>query len=458
VTRGSRALDGIADQDGDLAQRLTRLTGLRLVVWTLLLGFVTLVYLRGQTGGFSSLVAFLTVSGSYALSGVYAFVLRQRRRLRRVAYAQIISDQLAWTALVYVTGGATSGGVSLYGLTCLTGAILLGYRGAVTALLVALVSYVGLTAALLWEVIPKPSDQPPDAYTIGWSEAAYPMLANSVGLGLVAALAGYLAERLRTTGGDLEAAKRRALAAEQLAVLGRLAAGLAHEIRNPLGSISGSVELLRTSPALSEEDRLLCDIVQRETARLNELIGDMLELSKPRPPSKSPVDVASLAKDVVILASKSGRGTDVGLTFEGLPEASIEADAGQLRQVLWNLVRNAVQASSAGETVVVRVVELADGDLAIEVADKGPGVASDQIERLFDAFYTTRTHGTGIGLAVVKRIVESHGFSLEVESEVGSGATFRVRVPKSSVRAVQRPPPADAEAADPPPATTPVGA
>ncbi len=456
MNRGKRGTGGVAEDD-DLAQRLTRLTGLRLVVWTVLLGFVTLVYLRGQTGGFSSLVAFLTVSSSYALSAIYAFVLRQRRRLRRVAYAQIVSDQLAWTALVYVTGAATSGGVSLYGLTCLTGAILLGYRGGVTALVSALVSYIGLTAALIHRLIPVPSDQPSDAYALGWGEAAYPLVANSVGLGLVAALASYLAERLRVAGGDLEAAKRRAVEAEQLAVLGRLAAGLAHEIRNPLGSISGSVELLRTSPALSEEDRLLCDIVQRETARLNELIGDMLELSKPRPPSKSAVEVASLARDVVTLASKSGRGADVALVYEGVEAASIDADAGQLRQVLWNLVRNAVQASSAGERVIVRVVPF-DGGLSIEVADKGPGVSGDQLERLFDAFYTTRTHGTGIGLAVVKRIVEAHGFTLDVETEVGHGATFRVIVPRSSVLSVRPPAPAVEEAPDPPPATTPVGA
>jgi signal transduction histidine kinase len=428
---------GASDLDAELVRRLTRLTGLRLLVWTLLLGIVALVYLRGQTGGFSSFVAFATVSSSYALSAIYAFMLRRGRHLRLIAYAQLISDQLAWTALVYVTGGVTSGGVSLYGLTCLTGAILLGYRGGIVALVGALGSYVALAAALIGHFLPGPSDQPLEPYQLEWSEAAYPMLANSIGLALVTAMASYLAERLRVTGGDLALAKRRAQEAEQLAVLGRLAAGLAHEIRNPLGSIAGSVELLKTSPALGADDKRLCDIVQREADRLNDLVGDMLELSRARPPQPETVDVAELAHEVVTLASRSGRGGDVEVVYRGLDRAQVSVDPSQFRQVLWNLVRNAVQASSSGGTVTVRVDESTDDKLAIEVSDHGAGIPSDQLDRLFDAFYTTRTHGTGIGLAVVKRIVQDHGFVLEVESPPGDGATFRVLVPKSSRRSAE---------------------
>jgi len=433
--RGSIAIIELAeDVDGELVRRLTRLTGLRLLVWTLLLGIVTLVYLRGQTGGFSSLVAFATVSSSYALSAAYAFVLRTGRHLQKIAYSQLILDQLAWTALVYVTGGVTSGGVSLYGLTCLTGAVLLGYRGGVVALLGALGSYVMLAALLIARWLPAPADQLAESYQIEWGEAAYPMLANSIGLALVTAMASYLAERLRITGGDLALAKRRAQEAEQLAVLGRLAAGLAHEIRNPLGSIAGSVELLKTSPALGVEDKRLCEIVQSEADRLNELVGDMLDLSRLRPPQLESVDAAEIAREVVTLASGSGRGAEVGVEYQGLPSAIIAADAGQVRQLLWNLVRNALQASISGGMVVVRIAQADDGKLKLEVSDHGAGITSDQVDRLFDAFYTTRTHGTGIGLAVVKRIVEAHGFGIEVDSPAGEGATFRVVLPKSSRR------------------------
>lgn len=414
----------------DFGGRLARLMALRLFVLTLFLGFVTLVYLRGQTGGVSSLVAFATVAAAYAMAAVYAALLRAGKYLREVAYAQLLTDQLGWTAIVYVTGGAESGAISLYGLTCIAGAVALGRRGAVVGLLLALACYLGLTSALIEGVLPIPADQRDVGYVVTWSKAAYPVFANSIGLTVVASMSGYLADRLRVAGGDLAVAEARAAEAERLASLGRLAAGLAHEIRNPLGGIAGSIELLRSSDGLTDEDRRLCEIVQREADRLNDLVGDMLDLSRPREPQREEVNVSQLAKDVVALATRSGRGEDVLVRYDGLESLRVYADSSQLRQVLWNLVRNAVQASSAGFEVVVRVHMLPSGESAIEVSDHGPGIPVEGRSRIFDAFFTTRSQGTGLGLAVVKRIVDAHGWDIDV---VGTeGATFRVRIPLSA--------------------------
>src|SRR5262249_41372107 len=194
--------------------------------------------------------------------------------------------------------------------------------------------------------------------------------------------ASYLAERLRATGGRLvqaaaqvEQAEARAEQAERLAALGRVAAALAHEIRNPLGSIAGSIELLRTGGTLGAEDRRLCEIIERETARLNDLVGDMLQLARPRPPTKTDVDMAATAREVALLAGKSGRGKDVPIRYEGLSSLVVQADAAQMRQVVWNLSRNAIQASSAGVEVVVRV-RAAPPDAFLEVIDQGPGISA----------------------------------------------------------------------------------
>lgn len=397
---------------------------------TLFLAFVTLIYLRGVTGGFSSLVAFSTVAAGYAAAAVYATLLRVGRGLRSVAYAQLLTDQLIWTAIVYTTGGVSSGAISLYGLTCIAGAVALGRRGAFVALGLGLAAYGGLALLLIEELIPVPPDQVGQFYAITWSGAAYPMLANSLGLALVASMAGWLAHRLRVAGGDLALAEARAEEAERLAGLGRLAAGLAHEIRNPLGGIAGSIELLKTSPALNDEDRKLCEIIQREADRLNDLVGDMVELARPRPPNLREVDLAELAADVTVLAARSGRGGDVKVRYEGEASARVRADASQLRQVVWNLVRNAVQASSAGDEVIVRVLDLPRGELAIEVKDRGVGIPAEARNQIFDAFFTTRSQGTGVGLAVVKRIVEAHGWRIEVDGT--EGATFRVLVPREA--------------------------
>jgi len=431
AARGS----GVA-HDASLAVRLTWLTALRLVVLTIFLVVTAAVYLGGFTpGGFSSNVGLTTIAAAYCAAGIYAVFLRLNRALPTIAYAQLITDQVTWTAIVYITGGAASGATSLYGLTCLTGAILLGLRGAAVAAGVGAGAYALLCFGFMLRVLPVPRDQPLDAYMIRWSEVRYPLFVNVLAIVVVTLLASYLAERLRATGGRLVLATARAEHAERLAALGQLSAGLAHEIRNPLGSIAGSIELLRTGGNLSEEDRGLCEIIEREAQRLNDLVGDMLELSRPRVPTLELVDLAATAREVVVLASRSGRGVDVQVRYEGLGSAVVMADASQMRQVVWNLVRNAIQASSAGSEVVVRLRrEEADGGYALEVRDEGQGIPAEARERLFDAFFTTRSHGVGIGLAVVKRILDDHDFGVEVDSAEGQGTTFRVAIPARAAR------------------------
>jgi two-component system, NtrC family, sensor histidine kinase HydH len=416
--------------EGSLAVRLAWLTGLRLLVLTVFLAVLTTVYLRGfNFGSFSSVFALGTVGIAYFLAAIYAGLLRLGRALGAVAIAQILLDQLTWTGLVYISGGPQSGATSLYALTCLSGAILLGARGGVIAAVSGALAFLLLCVGFAGGVLTPPADQPLEAYTSRGAELGYSIFVNLLGIGVVTLLASYLAERLRTTGGRLEIATARAEEAERLAALGRLAAGLAHEIRNPLGSIAGSIELLRTGGTLSTEDQRLCEIVERETARLNDLVGDMLDLSRPRAPAKERVDLAALARDVVVLAARSGRGADVRVVYEGPERAEISADAAQLRQVVWNLVRNAVQASSAGAEVKVAILGGDGGERVLSVRDHGAGIPESARPRLFDAFFTTRSRGMGIGLAVVKRILDDHGFAVEVESRDGEGTTLRVRIP-----------------------------
>lgn len=410
-----------------LAARLAWVTAGRLLFLLLLVGALAALYLRGGLAAYPSSmrVVFATFAAGFGLTVVYAAVLRMGRHVERLAFAQLVFDQITWTAIVWVSGGVTSGATSLYGLTCALGAALVGVRGAILAAASGIAMYALLAIGFATHVVSAPHDQP--GYVTGFELGAYPLLMNGLGVVTVAILSGYLAERLRATGGQLAEATRRYTEAEQLAQLGRLASWLAHEIRNPLGSIRGSIEILRESPALDEEDRVLCGIVQKEAARLNDLVGDMLDLSRSRKPVAEAVDVAALAQDVVALA-RSG-GTNVSVEYEGPSSAVARCDAAQMRQVVWNLVRNALQAGPAGSSVTVRVEKL-DGRVALSVRDRGPGIQPEEAERIFDAFYTTRTHGAGIGLAVVKKIIDDHaamGATIELdEGEDGKGACFRI--------------------------------
>jgi signal transduction histidine kinase len=415
-----------------LGDRLAWMTGLRLVFFTLLLVATAVFYLGGELERYPETLrdVFITIGASYTLGALYAAVLKTGRQLKALAYTQLIVDQLTWTAIVYVTGGATSGATSFYALSCLVGAALVGMRGALVAAATGASFFSLLCAGFAQQWVRPPSDQSA-FYVTAWADLAYPLLVNGLGICVVAVLAAYLSERVRVTSRALEEANARAVEAERLAVLGRIAAGLAHEIRNPLGSIRGSIEMLGESPMLSADDKDLCAIVRREAIRLNDLVTDMLDLSRARPPKVEAIDVVALAAEVVALAGRSERsaGGDVAVVYEGPSEQRLaRGDGSQIRQVMWNLVRNAVQASPAGATVKV-TVRAEDGRVILGVDDAGPGIPEEARARIFDAFFTTRTHGVGIGLALVKRIIDEHascGARVDVVASERGGACFKV--------------------------------
>ncbi len=228
---------------------------------------------------------------------------------------------------------------------------------------------------------------------------------------------------------DLEA---KAEQSERLAALGRLAAGLAHEIRNPLGSIAGSVELVKDSGELSDEDKHLLSIVGREVDRLNELVTTMLELGRPSEPTPATVDVRQLVLEVARVARMSPLAQEVEIDLD-LPEDGVEllADPDQLKQVVWNLLRNALQVSPPGAQVCL-AVHADPNHVNIDVIDQGRGVSSVDRDRIFELFHTSRSGGVGLGLALVQHIIDRHGGTVTVLSQTEIGATFRVALPKNS--------------------------
>jgi two-component system sensor histidine kinase PilS (NtrC family) len=236
---------------------------------------------------------------------------------------------------------------------------------------------------------------------------------------------------------------------ERLAAVGELSASIAHEIRNPLAAISGSIQILRNLVGREEaerEPRILMEIVIRETDRLNRLITDFLQYAKPGPLKLEPVIVAEAVEDVLKMFA-SVRPGNVAVYVEIEEGLRVVADASQLRQVLWNLVLNAAQAMAEGGGLRVSAGALPDempqesgnvgrnettgrkktGWAEIAISDRGAGVPSDVLERIFDPFFTTKERGSGLGLATVHRIVEDHGGSVRLESTVGEGTTVRLR-------------------------------
>ena len=220
--------------------------------------------------------------------------------------------------------------------------------------------------------------------------------------------------------------------AQRFAALGQLATGLAHEIRNPLSSISGSVEMVREGNALGPEDRRLLGIVISEVDRLNSLMTTMLQVGRPSQLDTKRIDLGAIASEVASVARGEATASN-GLEIDYVaPEEPIvvTADPDRMRQVVWNLVKNAVQASPHRGRVEIRTGRNESGRAFLEVADEGPGIEATQRERMFDMFYSGRSHGVGLGLALVKQIVDQHKAQIEILDRDGPGACFRVTLPR----------------------------
>jgi two-component system sensor histidine kinase AtoS len=229
--------------------------------------------------------------------------------------------------------------------------------------------------------------------------------------------------------------RRNMSRAEALASVGILASGIAHQIRNPLAGIRSTVQGLqrKLAPAAREWDRL--QRVLAEIDRINNLIKSLLDFARPKATALEIIEIDSLLDEVLGLI---GPAMDrAGVTAEretDAPRVRLRADRRRLQEAFLNVLLNAVQAMPQGGTVRVRTCLEGDGGdgpltVAIQIGDTGPGVPPERAERIFQPFYTTRPDGTGLGLAVVRQIVEEHGGSVAVRSTPGEGATFIVRLP-----------------------------
>jgi PAS domain S-box-containing protein len=218
---------------------------------------------------------------------------------------------------------------------------------------------------------------------------------------------------------------------EKLALLGQMAAGIAHEIRNPLTSIKGFIQLFKTEQHRKE----YYDIVLSELDRINDIVGEFLVLAKPTAAVFAEKDVKELIKDVVTLINTQSilNNVQIFVEFESdLPRISCEEN--QLKQVLLNLLKNAIEAMPSGGSIDVKVKVKEEGKISIQIIDQGIGIPKERIPTLGEPFYTTKEKGTGLGLMTCYKIIETHNGELTIESEVNEGTTIEVILPTITQR------------------------
>lgn len=248
------------------------------------------------------------------------------------------------------------------------------------------------------------------------------------------ALAILVADQLAVTvenSAELERLRER----DRLAALGEMSAGLAHEIRNPLGAIKGAAQVLeggQVPPPMRE----LLSVIREETERLAGVVSQFLEYARPLKPALMPTDVNQAINRTLVLFNEERRQEAVEIRADLARDLPlVNSDADQLRQVFWNLLRNAVEAFVDGRGLIrlqTRVVSSPRGNrdmVEVRVIDNGPGIDAESQRRMFVPFFTTKAKGTGLGLAICQRIVTSHGGSIELSSKPGAGSTFMLRFP-----------------------------
>ena len=218
---------------------------------------------------------------------------------------------------------------------------------------------------------------------------------------------------------------------DQLAAIGRMAASIAHEIRNPLAAMRGSIQMLRHEMKGDSSQAELMEIILRESDRLNRIITDFLNYARPRSASHAQVEVGELLRRTFTLLRFSPEVSENQKIEENFPEESflIHADAEQLQQVFWNLARNALQAMPSGGTLTAELGRNANDRLRITFTDTGRGMTPAQVERLFEPFSST-TGGTGLGLSIVYQIIRDHGGTITVSSREGRGTTITLELPR----------------------------
>lgn len=222
--------------------------------------------------------------------------------------------------------------------------------------------------------------------------------------------------------------------ADRLSALGELSAGLAHEIRNPLGALDGAVQILRR-PQLPEQSRQeFAAMAEKEVSRLNRLLGNFLEFARPHAPQLSLIEPGLLLESVRQLAAETAKMAGVSIRIRAGQVSPVFVDPEQIKQVLLNLVLNAVQAMPAGGEIVLHCRQ-EGGSVLLEVADQGVGIAEENMERIFDPFFTTRAGGTGLGLSIAYQVIHRHGGHLSASKNAGPGVTFVARLPLSTAAA-----------------------
>ena len=400
----------------------------RLVVLTSLLVSAIIIQLSSPESP-ANLPFYYLILGAYVFSALVFALYAGGRRLVFQAYLQVVFDLLLITAFVYISGGLASSMYFLYLFPIIAAGLVISGRAGFLAASLSAILFGVLADGLYFGFIPAYGPEhvvkPPLGTMLVTMFVAWGVFF------VIAALMSRLAGSLRRTREALRAAKKELLVRERLSEAGRVSASLAHEIRNPLAAISGSVQVLKKELVLSPEQNELMGIVLKESARVSHSLDQFLDFALPAKQVFSPINLGDLLDETVKILQAGGELNGKVELLGNFRNSVVPyfGNAGQFKQVFWNLVKNAVKAMPEGGRLTLDFPETRRKEVRVVVADTGRGMNDEEKEHLFEPFYSGFENGRGLGMSIVRKIVDDYDGRIDVRSEPGQGTEIAITLP-----------------------------
>jgi len=424
-----KAIDyALKRSDRDTRERLKWLMFLRVLFSTLLLGSAIVLQLSDSHPPIAAPLPFLytVIAAIFLLSIVYALSLPRVKRIALFAYAQILVDTLIVSVILFVTGGMSSVFSFLYLVVIIYSSILLPMRATIVIAAVCSVQF-GIMVDLDYYGLLSPFGLQENlrAASYPWNQVLYKILITMTACFAVAFLSSFLSEQVRRTRSRLHYMEDQVKRVEKMAAVGELAAGLAHEIKNPLASLTGAIQMLREDAGFDPDHDRLMQIILREADRLGSLVNSFLLYARPPAVKEEAIELdKTLAETVELFEKDAAKNGRIQITKTIQPGIWVSMDPVHLRQILWNLLLNAAEAIEDQGTIAVEMHAHKGGHVRVKISDNGCGMSAEQLRSIFAPFYTTKPNGTGLGLSIVHNILEAYRCRVSVESEISRGTTF----------------------------------
>ena len=400
----------------------------RLVVLTSLLVSALIIQLSSPDSELN-LPFYYVIIGAYVFSAVFFVLYAWRLSLVVQASLQVVFDLLLITAFVYISGGLASSMYFLYLFPIIAASLVISGRAGFLAAALSAVLFGVLADGLYFGFIP--AFRPEHAVRTPLGPMLVTLFVAWSVFFVIAALMSKLTGSLRRTREALMAAERELLVRERLSEAGRVSASLAHEIRNPLAAISGSVQVLRKELELNAEQKELMAIVLKESERVSHSLEQFLDFALPSKQVFSLINLRDILDETIKILQGGGE-LNGKVALEGnfrSADVPFFGNAGQFKQVFWNLIKNAIKAMPGGGRLRFDFPEPRKKDVRIVVADTGRGMTEEDKANLFKPFYSGFDDGRGLGLSIVRKIVDDYDGRIEIRSELNKGTEILITLP-----------------------------